>query len=157
MKDFHQKLCEKIAQDGGDYRVVLFGDHTWCAWANWFPVEKVINHESIALGSVIRNNWHRENARDAFLITVDRALAFLSVPNRSHSWILKKQIICTLLGMTPKEMQLQRELEERAREGRRRSAQGRRRSPHEWRRRARGGRRSARGRRCARKEEGGGT
>jgi hypothetical protein len=27
---------------------------------------------------VIRNNWHREQARDGFLITVDRASAFLS-------------------------------------------------------------------------------
>jgi hypothetical protein len=76
MKDFHEKLCEKITKDGGDYRVVLFGDHAWSACANWFPAKKVINRESIAHGSVIRNNWHRENARDDFLITVDRASAF---------------------------------------------------------------------------------
>ena len=31
MKDFHEKLCEKITQDGGNYRVVLFGDHAWSA------------------------------------------------------------------------------------------------------------------------------
>ena len=35
-------------------------------------------HGSIAHGSVIRNNYHREQARDDFLITVDRASAFLS-------------------------------------------------------------------------------
>ena len=26
VKVFHEKLCQKITQDGGDYRVVLFGD-----------------------------------------------------------------------------------------------------------------------------------
>ena len=53
MKDFHEKLCEKITQDGGDYRVVLFGDHVWSACASWFLKEKVINHVH---GSVIRSN-----------------------------------------------------------------------------------------------------
>ena len=42
------------------------------------PKKKVINHVSIAHGSQIRNNWHREKARDDFLVTVDRASAFLS-------------------------------------------------------------------------------
>ena len=35
-------------------------------------------HGSIAHGSVVKNNWHRVQARDDFLITVDRASAFLS-------------------------------------------------------------------------------
>jgi len=43
----HEGLsCEsmqKITQDGGDYRVVLFVDHAWSAWANGFPAKKVIN------------------------------------------------------------------------------------------------------------------
>jgi hypothetical protein len=78
MKDFHEKLCKKITQDGGDYCVVLFGDHAWSVCANWFPAEKVINRGSIAHGSVIRNNWHWEQAWDDFLITIDRASAFLS-------------------------------------------------------------------------------
>jgi hypothetical protein len=43
--------------------------------ASWFPKEEVINHVRIAHGSLIRNNWHREQARDDFLITVDRASA----------------------------------------------------------------------------------
>jgi hypothetical protein len=34
MKDFHEKLCENIMQDGGNYRVVLFGDHAWSACTN---------------------------------------------------------------------------------------------------------------------------
>jgi hypothetical protein len=124
MKDFHEKLCEKITQDGGDYRVVLFGNHAWSACANWFPVEKVINRGSIAHGSLIRNNWHREQARDDFLITVDRASAFLTGakpipfvdsdkadylhigndPNREKS------------ATTRKEKQLQRDPDKRARE-----------------------------------------
>jgi hypothetical protein len=77
MKDFHEKLCKKITQDGGDYCVVLFGDHAWSACANWFPAKKVINRGNIAHGSVIRNNWHREQAQDDFLVTVDKASAFL--------------------------------------------------------------------------------
>jgi hypothetical protein len=95
------RLCEKIMQDGGDYSVIIFGDHAWSACASWFPKEKVINHGSIAHESRIRNNWHREQARDDFLITVNRAghQHFFPVPNRSHLWILKKQIICKL-GMT---------------------------------------------------------
>jgi hypothetical protein len=58
--------------------VVLFGDHAWNACGNWFPKERVLNHGSIAHGSVVRNNYHREQARDDFLVTVDRASAFLS-------------------------------------------------------------------------------
>jgi hypothetical protein len=34
MKDFHDKLCEKITQDGGDYHVIIFGDYAWSACAN---------------------------------------------------------------------------------------------------------------------------
>ena len=45
---------------------------------SWFPKKKVLNHGSIAHGSVVRNNYHREQARDDFLATVDRASAFLS-------------------------------------------------------------------------------
>jgi hypothetical protein len=78
VKVFHEKLCQKITKDGDDYRVVLFGDHAWSACASWFPKKKVINHVSIAHGSRIRNNYHREKARDDFLVTVDRASAFLS-------------------------------------------------------------------------------
>ena len=66
----HEKLCEKITQDGGNYRVVLFCNHARDACANWFPAEKILNHGTIAHGSVIRNNWHREQARDEFLVTV---------------------------------------------------------------------------------------
>jgi len=58
-KVFHEKLCEKIVQDGGDYPVVLFGENAWDACKSWFPKAKVLNHGSIAHGSLIRNNWHR--------------------------------------------------------------------------------------------------
>jgi hypothetical protein len=79
LKVFHEKLCQKIMQDGGDYyRVIIFGDHAWRACTSWFPKKKVLNHGSIAHGSVVRNNYHREQARDDFLATVDRASAFLS-------------------------------------------------------------------------------
>jgi hypothetical protein len=122
MKDFHEKLCEKITQDGGNYRVVLFGDHAWSACASWFPKEKVINHVRIAHGSLIRNNWHREQARDDFLITVDRASALsgakpISFLDSEKSYFLhigndpKK-----VRSATRKEMQLQRDPEERMRE-----------------------------------------
>ena len=53
VKVFHKKLCQKITQDGGNYCVVLFGDHVWSACASWFLKEKVINHVH---GSVIRSN-----------------------------------------------------------------------------------------------------
>ena len=135
VKVFHEKLCEKITQDGGDYRVVLFGDHAWSACANWFPAKKVINRESIAHGSVIRNNWHRENARDAFLVTVDRASAFLSgavlIPFVEKSHFLHigndpKKVRST----TRKEKKLQRDPEERAREERAREEEERARKEH---------------------------
>ena len=78
IRDFHVRVCERIMQDVGDYRVIIFGDHAWNACQDYFPREKVLNHGSIAHGSVIGNNWHREEARDNFLLTVDRASAFLS-------------------------------------------------------------------------------
>jgi hypothetical protein len=56
-------LCEKITQDGGDYRVVWFGDHAWSACVIWFPAEKVINHESIAHGSVKRSIGRKTGLR----------------------------------------------------------------------------------------------
>ena len=121
----HEGLsCEsmqKITQDGGDHRVIIFGDHAWRACASWFPKEKVINHGSIAHGSRIRNNWHRENARDAFLVTVDRASAFLSgavpIPFVEKSHFLHignnpKKVRST----TRKEKKLQRDPEAHARE-----------------------------------------
>jgi hypothetical protein len=123
VKAFHVSLCEKITQDGGNYSVVLFGDHAWSACANWFPAKKVINRESIAHGSVIRNNWHRENARDAFLVTVDRASTFLSgaVPipfvdsEKSHFLHIGNDPNI-VRSTTRKEMQLQQDPEERTRE-----------------------------------------
>jgi hypothetical protein len=114
-------LCEKITQDSGDYRVVLFSDHAWSACTNWFPRENILNCESIAHGSDIRNNWHRENARDAFLVTVDRASAFLSgavpIPFVEKSHFLHignnpKKVRST----TRKEKKLQRDPEAHARE-----------------------------------------
>ena len=48
-------------------RVVLFGDHAWDACTNWVPAEKILNRGRITHGSVIRNNWHMEKARDDFL------------------------------------------------------------------------------------------
>jgi hypothetical protein len=116
MKDFHEKLCEKITQDGGDYRVVLFGDHAWSACANWFPVKKVINHVSIAHGSVIRNNWHREQARDDILITVDRASAFLSGAKPIPFGDSKKSDFRHIGNDPNREKQLQRDPEKGARE-----------------------------------------
>jgi hypothetical protein len=124
MKDFHEKLCEKITQDGGDYRVVLFGDHVWSACANWFPREIILNCESIAHGSVIRNNWHREQARDDFLITVDRASAFLSgakpIPfvdsDKADYLHIGNDLNRERSAKTRKEKQLQRDPEAHARE-----------------------------------------
>ena len=123
MKAFHVSLCEKITQDGGDHRVIIFGDHAWRACASWFPKEKVINHGSIAHGSRIRNNWHREQARDDFLITVDRASAVLSCA-KPIPFVDSEKADNLQIGNDPnkvrsttkKEKQLQRDLEERARE-----------------------------------------
>ncbi len=79
-RNFHAKLlCERITQEGGDYRVVIFGEHAWKARKDWFPAEKVLNHDRhyIPHGSVVKNNWHREKGRDNFLLTVNRAAAFI--------------------------------------------------------------------------------
>ncbi len=116
MKNFHEKLCEKITQDGGDYLVVLFGDHAWSACASWFLREKVINHVSIAHGSWIRNNWHKKQARDDFLITVDRASAFLSGAE-SIPFVDSEKSDFLHIGNDPnREKQLQRDPEKGARE-----------------------------------------
>ena len=31
VKKFHENLCKKIADDDGDYRIILLGDHAWDA------------------------------------------------------------------------------------------------------------------------------
>jgi hypothetical protein len=52
---------------------------SWKACKDWFQAEKVLNHDRhcIPHGSVVKNNWHREGGWDNFLLTVDRAAAFI--------------------------------------------------------------------------------
>jgi hypothetical protein len=78
-RNFHAKLCKRITREGGDYHVVIFGEHAWEACKDWFPAEKVLNHDRhyIPQGSVVKNNWHREKGRDNFLLTVNKAAAFI--------------------------------------------------------------------------------
>jgi hypothetical protein len=117
VKGFHEKLWEKITQDGGNYCVVLFGDHAWSAC-------NVINHVSIAHGSVIRNNWHREQARDDFLITVDRTSAFLSNA-KPIPFVDSEKSDFLHIGNDPnREKQLQRDPEKGAREEEVREGEG---------------------------------
>jgi hypothetical protein len=78
MKKFHENLCRKITADGGDYRVVLFGQHASNSCKDWFPQEKILNREAIPHGSYIRNNFPNSTQRDSFAFTLDLAAAFLS-------------------------------------------------------------------------------
>ena len=75
---FHEKLCAKITEDGGDYRVIFLGEHAWEGCRDWFYDDKILNLRSIAHGSLIRNNFHNARQRDCFLRTLDAGAAFLS-------------------------------------------------------------------------------
>jgi hypothetical protein len=75
---FHEKLCAKITEDGGDYRVIFLGEHEWEGCRDWFYDDKILNLRSIARGSFIRNNFHNDRQRDCFLCTLDAGAAFLS-------------------------------------------------------------------------------
>jgi hypothetical protein len=48
---FHEKLCAKITADGGDYRVIFLGEHTWEGCRDWFYDDKILNLRSISHGS----------------------------------------------------------------------------------------------------------
>jgi hypothetical protein len=52
-KIFHEKLCAKITEDGGDYRVIFLGKHAWVGCREWFKDKKILNHRDIAHGSLI--------------------------------------------------------------------------------------------------------
>ena len=78
VKKFHENLCKKITTDGGDYHVILFGDHAWGACRDWFMQEKILNVTAIPHGSYIKNNYHYQWQRDAFASTMDLGAAFLS-------------------------------------------------------------------------------
>jgi len=78
VKKFHENLCKKITTDGGDYRVILLGDHAWGACRDWFMQEKILNVTAIPHGSFIKNNYHYQWQRDAFASTMDLGAAFLS-------------------------------------------------------------------------------
>ena len=51
---FHEKLCAKITEDGGDYRVIFLGEHEWEGCRDWFYDDKILNLRSIARGSFIQ-------------------------------------------------------------------------------------------------------
>ena len=57
-KKFHERLCNKILDEGGDYRVIIFGVHAWDACREWFPREKILNQQNILHGCHIRRNMH---------------------------------------------------------------------------------------------------
>ena len=75
---FHETLCAKITADGGDYRVIFLGQHTWEGCRDWFYYIKILNLCSIAHGSLIQNNFHNARQRDCFLRTLEAGAAFLS-------------------------------------------------------------------------------
>jgi len=75
---FYEKLCAKITEDGGDYRVIFLGEHAWEGCREWFYDEKIHNLSSIAHGSIIQNNFHDAGQKDCFLRTLDAGAAFLS-------------------------------------------------------------------------------
>ena len=75
---FHEKLCAKIMEDGGDYRDIFRGKHASEGCREWFYNEKILNLRSIAHGSIIQNNVHNAGQRDCFLRTLNAGAAFLS-------------------------------------------------------------------------------
>jgi hypothetical protein len=75
---FHETLCAKITEDGGNYRVIFLGKHAWEGCREWFNDNKILNLRSIAHGCLIRNNFHNARQRDCFLRTLDAGAAFLS-------------------------------------------------------------------------------
>ena len=50
---FDEMLCAKITADGGDYRVIFLGKHSWKGCRDWFNDDKILNLCSIAHGSLI--------------------------------------------------------------------------------------------------------
>ena len=76
-KIFPKKLCAKITEDGGDYRVIFLGKHAWVGCREWFKDEKILNHRDTAHGSFIQNNYHNARQQDCFLCTLDAGAAFL--------------------------------------------------------------------------------
>jgi hypothetical protein len=52
---FHEKLCAKITEDGGDYRDIFRGKHAWEGCREWFYNEKILNLRSIAHGSIMHS------------------------------------------------------------------------------------------------------
>jgi hypothetical protein len=51
--------------------------HGMRAKITWFPAKKVLNHGHITHGSGVVQRNHREEALDFFILTVDRAAAFI--------------------------------------------------------------------------------
>jgi hypothetical protein len=41
-KNFHERLCAKISDEGGDYRVIILIKHAWDACREWFPKENIL-------------------------------------------------------------------------------------------------------------------
>ncbi len=56
MKEFHKHLCARIAQDKGEYRVILLGKHAYKKCRYWYPKGTVLNDVLLLHGCQIGSN-----------------------------------------------------------------------------------------------------
>ena len=66
----YERLCAKILEEGGNYRIIIIGKHAWDACRERFPEEKILNQRNTPHGSCIRRNNHFKSECDSFFIHI---------------------------------------------------------------------------------------